>query len=208
MNLKTLLSAIFLLSALALSQKCLNHAGKEVNWFVILRTPGVKNPSYHYYDNNTRDSFAFYTSSPDQPNHPIYNTFTSLSKSDNQIIAWNDQIPNGSSSHTKAHSKTVIGYSLASNTGIVVVHSFPNYPTIIEHTINPTILINQSIYGQHFLCFKSGVATKEILAKTSLINPNHYGNKSKINFSMASNRNISFIQSYLNSQIWMLALAA
>lgn len=200
---KTMLCAILLLSTLALSQKCLNHAGKEVNWFVILRTPGATNPSYHYYDSNTKDGFAFYTTSPDQPNHPIYNTFTSLSSSDHGIIAWNDQHPNGSTSSTKAHSKTVIGYNLATNSGIVTVHSMPQYPSITEHTINPKIADSQSVYGQHFFCLNSGAATKDILTKASIITPYYFANTNKENFNMTTSRNSSYIQSCSNSQIWI-----
>lgn len=179
MILKNILTALLLLGTLTLSQKCLNHAGKEVNWFVILKTPGAANPSYHYYDSDTKDNFAYYASSPDQPNHPVYNTFNSLSNSEHAIIAWNDQHPNGSTSSTKAHSKTVVGYHTAANSGIVAVHSMPLYPTITEHTINPKISDSQSVYGQHFFCFNSGAATKEILTKASVITPFYYANTNK-----------------------------
>lgn len=71
----------FLLLILAINtQKCLNHAGNEVNWFVILRSPGTATPSYHYFDSNSKD-FSYHAGSPDQVNHPVYNTFTSLSNS-------------------------------------------------------------------------------------------------------------------------------
>ena len=179
MILKNILTALLLLGTLTLSQKCLNHAGKEVNWFVILKTPGATNPSYHYYDSDTKDNFAYYASSPDQPNHPVYNTFNSLSNSEHAIIAWNDQHPNGSRSSTKAHSKTVVGYHTAANSGIVAVHSMPLYPTITEHTINPKISDSQSVYVQHFFCFNSGAATKEILTKASVITPFYYANTNK-----------------------------
>lgn len=195
-----MLTVLLLLSTLALSQKCLNHAGKEVNWLVILKTPGATSPSYHYYDSDTTDSFTYYASSPDQPNHPVYNTFNSLSNSEHGIIAWNDQLPNGSTSSTKAHSKTVIGYNITANSGIVAVHSMPLYPTITEHTINPKIADSQSVYGQHFFCFNSGAATKDILTKASIITPFYYANTNKENFNMTSSRSISSIQNYSNSQ--------
>jgi hypothetical protein len=201
------LVGILLLVALGSCQKCLNHAGKEVNWFVILITPGSVAESYHYYDSDSRDSFTYHLGEPDQLRHPIYNTFNYLSNSTYEIIAWNDQLPNGSTSSAKAHSKTVIGYDLAAQTGIVIDHSMPLYPAINQKDINSTISDSQSVYGQHFFCFKSGFQTKDILTKSSIISPYFYANTRKDDFTLVtSSKNLS-IQVCLNSPIWTLAAA-
>lgn len=54
-------SIVFLLlCGLATCQKCYNHAGNEVDWFVILITPGSVSESYLYFDSNTKDGFTHY----------------------------------------------------------------------------------------------------------------------------------------------------
>lgn len=60
----------------AQSQKCLDHTGKEVDWFVILITPGSVSESYLYFDSNSNENFVHYLGEPDRINHPIHNTFT------------------------------------------------------------------------------------------------------------------------------------
>jgi hypothetical protein len=124
------LIVFLLLCSLGSSQKCYNHAGKEVDWFVILITPGSVSESYLYFDSQTKDNFTHYQGEPDSVNHPIYNTFTKLSASGYDIIAWNDQLPNGSASSSKAHSKTVVGYGAEALSGIFFDHSMPMYPAI------------------------------------------------------------------------------
>lgn len=165
---------------------------------MILIPPASLSESYLYFDSNTKDNFTHYQGEPDAPSHPIYNSFKSLSASGYDIIAWNDQLPNGSASSSKAHSKTVIGYGAEALSGVFFVHSMPMYPAIKGKTINETINDSQSIYGQHAFCFNSGNKTKELLTKASIITPYFYSNTANANFSMSTSSNTLFIQTFSN----------
>lgn len=62
---------------------------------------------------------------------------------------WNDEIPDGATSSSKAHSKGVMGYT--SSTGFLLRHSVPRFPPH-KHTGYQGLPDNERIYGQTFIC--------------------------------------------------------
>ena len=62
---------------------------------------------------------------------------------------WNDEIPNGATSSSKAHSKGVMGY--ASDGGFLLRHSTPRFPPH-QSSGYSGLPDNERIYGQTFLC--------------------------------------------------------
>jgi len=56
------------------------------------------------------------------------------------LIAWNDEFPSGSTKSSGAHSKGVIAYDAKTDSGFMLTHSVPKYPTVNDdNTIDPTI---------------------------------------------------------------------
>ncbi len=90
---------------------------------------------YLYFDGDSTN-FTVFEASPDVEGQPLFNTLNSISNADYEIIAWNDQLPNGSTSSSRAHSKTLVAYNEAENTGLLIDHSMPTYPDIKEKVIN------------------------------------------------------------------------
>lgn len=136
------ITVLLLLVLTCNSQECINHKGEAVDWFVILTTPrsvaNIRgNQGYHYFDSNTVKGFKYYFGTPDAAHHPIYNTLKKLSHPNYEVIAWSDSPPNQTTNGVRAHSKTVVGYNLENQTGIVLVHSVPKFPYIQRHHINP-----------------------------------------------------------------------
>ena len=62
---------------------------------------------------------------------------------------WNDEIPDGGTSSSKAHSKGVMGYS--SEAGFLLRHSTPRFPPH-KRTGYHGLPENEHIYGQTYLC--------------------------------------------------------
>jgi len=71
-------------------------------------------------------------------------------------------MPNGTTSSTKAHSKHIIAYN-DDFVGIVIIHSMPAFPSVIDNKLNRNIDDSQNIYGQHLICLTTGNFTKSIL---------------------------------------------
>ena len=149
-----LLLCLGCLLPIALAQSCRNHLNQSVDWFVTLHMPNLTAPGYLYYDPSL-STFAIYGVGPDSPGHPLATTFSALNRPDHEVIAWNDQKPNGSQSSSLAHSKTLAVYNTISGEGVFIVHSMPKYPDIQGKAINYTIDASQKIYGQHFLCMRA-----------------------------------------------------
>lgn len=90
-------------------------------------------------------------------------------------ISWNDQLPNGSTSSTKAHSKSISAYDPKTQTGFFIAHSIPQYPAFINNVVNRTINISQQKYGQHLLCISGDkLFMLNLITKVMPIRPNVY----------------------------------
>jgi len=118
---------VLLLFGICLSQTCRNHQGQSVSWLLVINAPKSVSPGYLYFDSTfTSDKFMFYKQASDSAGNPIYNTLSSFNAQNVKWLAWNDQPPNGgSSSSTKAHSKSIVAYDYVSYDGVIVVHSLP-----------------------------------------------------------------------------------
>lgn len=166
-----IVTAVFVsLLTIATAQKCISHQGKEVDWYLQLHLPASLSNTYLYFDSTTTDiHFQHIASSPDSENHPLFNTLTQINTLANaEYLAWNDEHPDGSTTSVRAHSKQVLLFDKESKEGIVIVHSMPGYPAIVDHQVQTAIPSGQRIYGQHFLCIGvSGPTMSSIIAKSS-----------------------------------------
>lgn len=184
-SIKLLIITFTLLQILVSAQYCLNHEREAVGWFVILIPPQTVSKGYLYFDDDSTN-FTIFEASPDVDGHPLFNTLNSISDSEYEIIAWNDQLPNGSTSSSRAHSKTVVAYNEAMGTGLFIDHSMPTYPDVKNKTVNETRSSSQRVYGQHVLCFGSGEHTTALLGRAANINPYYYTNNNKFAFPSVS----------------------
>ncbi len=100
------------LIVLANSQPCLDINGNPVNWWVKLIYPGSVPGGFAYLDSSfAAPSFVNYQQEADSPGSPMYNTLNQINTMGLQTSAWNDEMPNGTTSSTKAHSKGVLAYN-------------------------------------------------------------------------------------------------
>lgn len=145
--------------AIANATKCLNNKGEEVYWWVMLLTPNsISNVHYAYYDSTfVGSSFELFTQDPSEPTSALGRTLTQINTLNLETIAWNDEKPDGSTSSSSAHSKTVIAINPKMAHGFAIVHSIPKYPGFSENRVNITIGSSQRIYGQHAFCFSETV---------------------------------------------------
>jgi hypothetical protein len=179
---------LLLLYGLCVSQSCLNHQGQSVSWLLVINAPKSISSGYLYFDSTfTSDKFVLYKQGSDSAGNPIYNTLSSFNNRNVKWLAWNDQPPNGSSTSSKAHSKSVIAFDYISYDGVIIAHSLPSFPQIINNVVNVTIAQSQTVYAQHFLCISSPKAiTIDVLTKSSVIKPNIYANTTDKSYTMKS----------------------
>jgi deoxyribonuclease-2 len=155
---------------------------------LLINTPGAVSKGYLYFDSTfTTDKFVYYAEKSDSIGNPLYNTLSSLNHKNVKLMAWNDQAPNGSASSTKAHAKSIIGFDSATSNGVVIDHSMPQFPAVINNVVNVTIGNSQTIYGQHFFCMSTPSSiTVDVLTKSSIIKPNVYENSTGKSYSMTT----------------------
>lgn len=79
----------------------------------------------------------------------LSNTLTQIYKGSHGYVMWNDEIPNGGTSSSKAHAKGVMGYD--ANSGFFLRHSTPRFPPHRSSGYKG-LPDNERIYGQTFLC--------------------------------------------------------
>lgn len=131
---------LVLLVSLASSQSCLDINGNPVTWWAKLIYPGSVPGGFGYFDSTfSAPSFVQYQQSVDSTGTPLYNTLNQINTMNLQTTAWNDEMPNGTTSSTKAHSKGVLAYNQQSMLGFFLCHSIPQYPAFIGFNINITI---------------------------------------------------------------------
>lgn len=94
------------------------------------------------------------------------NTLSQIYKGSEGYVMWNDEIPNGATSSSKAHSKGVMGYS--STGGFLLRHSTPRFPphkTSGYHGLPE----DEHIYGQTYLCTTVSLAELNRIAGNYLV---------------------------------------
>ena len=133
---------------------CLDNKGNAVSWWVMINTPkAILQAEYIYFDSSfTSSNFQMYTDQPGASNTALGRTMSQINSLNLQSIAWNDEKPDGSTSSSAAHSKTVIAQNPSSNSGFVIDHSLPSYPSFAKNLVNFTIGDSQRVYGQHVFC--------------------------------------------------------
>ena len=152
---------LFTLTVVINTQQCLNNEGARVSWWVMLTTPKPSSssppspppPTYLYYDSTSASpNFTVFYTEPSGPSTALTLTLLQINTLSLQTIAWNDANPNGSTSSTSAHSKTVLAKSLSTSLGFLLDHSLPSYPSFLFNLVSPTISPSQKIYAQHLFC--------------------------------------------------------
>lgn len=145
MRLGRILTAAFWLLALVdqalCSISCLNNEGSAVDWWVVLKVPGkINKTGYGYYDSKySSPKLTVYSNPPDQQFTAMWRTLDQINSLALQVVAWNDENPNGTVSSSLAHSKTVIGVHSSEKYGFMMVHSIPKYPAFVGSRVNHTI---------------------------------------------------------------------
>eukprot|EP00825_Cyclidium_porcatum_P048509 TRINITY_DN816_c0_g1_i6.p1 TRINITY_DN816_c0_g1~~TRINITY_DN816_c0_g1_i6.p1 ORF type:complete len:461 (+),score=50.16 TRINITY_DN816_c0_g1_i6:30-1412(+) len=147
----------FLTVAYSSAQKvqCLNEDGKPVDWWVIMKLPIAFNTGldYMYFDASSNSL---------EPKTKITGLDSSLFRTLAQIadqttgktasVFWNDQPPHEPlPPFTFAHQKGFLGFDLNGD-GFILVHSAPNFVTVIDKKVQLTYPSTSLRYGQHFMC--------------------------------------------------------
>lgn len=166
-----LLSVVFFNSGAQCATTCINNEGIAVDWWVVLKVPGkLGKTGFGYYDSQTTVAkMGLRTNPPDQQNTALWRTLEQINTAGLQVVAWNDENPNGTTSSSLAHSKTVIAVSQTEKMGFIMVHSIPKYPAFSGNKVNQTIASSELIYGQHVLCMTVSHANLEIMAAKLLV---------------------------------------
>lgn len=115
-----------------------------------------------YYDSESRSEFQTESNLGDQSS-PLMRTLSLISDQTTEQTAsifWNDQPPNQSRpSPSFAHAKGFMGFDLQGN-GFTVIHSAPNFVSVIDRRVVLEYPTEQTKFGQHFFCITmSGLST-------------------------------------------------
>ena len=166
-----LITLFFIFFYVGECQKCLNHLGQAVDWWVILKVPPkIGKSGFGYYDSTySHSSFNYVSLHVDETSTALYNTLQQINTYSLESVAWNDEKPTGQTSTTLAHSKGLIGFNATSKLGFLISHSLPKYPEYINHKVNITIAPSQNFYGQHLLCVSMSLNELNKLAYRLLI---------------------------------------
>ena len=180
-----MLPLLLLFIAAATADRCLDNSGAEVAWWVMLNTPSsITNTSFGYYDSTmAQNEFVLYSQEASSEGTALGRTLLQINSINLQVIAWNDEKPNGTTSSSLAHSKAVIAFSETNSRGFVLDHSIPQYPAFVDSKVNVSISSSQKIYGQHVFCMSLPLADIENIAgNLRTIYANVY--KSTVTFSI------------------------
>lgn len=147
----------------------LDESGKAVDWWFMYKTPKLKATNqtgtatgfeYAYFDSNS----AAVVRSPytlDSDNGALFHTLDSLFSNPSANTGWllyNDETPDGHTSLTLGHTKGAIGFDVASDSAVWLIHSWPKFPTP-DDSAQPS-----PMFGQTFLCIALDLATARQLA--------------------------------------------
>lgn len=164
---KTLI--ILTLVGLSLSQSCISKSGQNVDWWIVMKSPGAKN-GFGYIDAQMEAAGVDFIQvignlSFIQEGHAVHSTMKQINDQQLQHVAWSDQPPGTDPSSTFAHSKGFIAFSLATQQGFIMDHSLPRFPEFFPNmTVNLTNANNSNTYGQHLFCMTLDLAELESIA--------------------------------------------
>ena len=110
--------------------QCVNEKGKEVDWFIAMRLNPDKDPRvYAVIDSLNSDDWR--TTNEES----IFgNLFDAVVPGNDTVIAWNDNPADNetSASNSYAHSKGLMAVEKSGESGFLLAHSIPNFPTITD----------------------------------------------------------------------------
>lgn len=160
------------------NQSCLSPSGSSVSWWVSLIFPNTLPSGYAYFDSTfTNSTFSIYKQNPDTLQAALGQTLQQINSLGLQTLGWNDEMPNGSTSSSKAHSKGVLAYNSAAMNGFFLCHSIPKYPAFNKLKVNISIDASEKIYAQHAFCLSTGSdVLADLITKILPTRPNLYAN--------------------------------
>lgn len=164
MNLQPLLSALSDVNA------------TPVDWWFIYKYPHKVGPApgstgfeFLYMDSNSITGPQLSTVTLDHDQCAVAATLKQIFSEGTTAgyILWNDEIPpspavpNPSDNGAKAHSKGILGFDKASDSGFYLLHSTPRFP--LAGSIDLPEMEEQ--YGQTYLCISIDYATANVIAE-------------------------------------------
>lgn len=168
---------------------CLDGSNKPVAWWTKLKLPSSLGIAKHLYydssdDQSASTSFRAEDLKIDDEGSALYNTLNQINsyqRADLQILAFNDQFPNGKTYSSKAHAKGVIVFEPEKNAGFYIMHSTPKFPAIDDFTVSPKLPQSGWVYGQNYLCITiDNDGLSNILSSLSVSQPNVYYDNAKL----------------------------
>ena len=151
-----LVSLLLVLTAPAVSLRCVDNMGKSVDWFIALRMTGANSRRIYLVLSNVNKRFQF--AREDELMNPL---FSQVSLDKHKGAFWSDQAPGdgGHASSSFAHDKGMFVFDPASSTGFQMTHSVPLFPNVSGDKIDPISNVD-SLYGQSFVCLS--IKTKAV----------------------------------------------
>jgi len=143
---------------------CLDESGNFADYWAALKANA--GTEMYYHDADTGSKFAS-AKSMGGTDGAVVNTINQLYGSLGKSFAYamyNDEIPGGSTSSTRAHSKGVILFN--GDQGFWLVHSFPKWPSAVEDGYKG---LPSETYGQSFFCVSFRLSQLEKIATVHLL---------------------------------------
>jgi len=165
------------------SLDCLDASMSPVAWWAKLKLPQAVKRSAHLYYDSASDaageiSFRGQNINIDDEGSALFNTLDQLnhmSRSNINILAFNDEFPNGATHSNRAHAKGVIAFDTSSKTGFYLMHSTPKFPAIDDSIVNPKLPPTGLLYGQNYMCITIDTqGLSSIIASLKVSHPNIY----------------------------------
>lgn len=177
---------VALIGAARVGAGCVNEAGGNVDWFVMLKYPNSYN--YVYADNNNRYG-SYGTTNLTSLNNPVGRVVTPMYSGRANYIVYNDQAPGQLYSSHKGHTKGAVIWD--GSTIQWLVHSVPKFLVngATRYAYPPSGMAN----GQSFLCVTLSVLELEQVAQYLYYTwPNIYST------------NVNWGMFHQNSFMWMV----
>ena len=140
---------------------CLSREGDPVPWFTLIKYPGeitATGARYAYLDSTIGFQYKVILGSMcDTESEALPNTIDAINAipiEDLNVMIYNDEIPHGKTSSSGAHAKGIIAFDNNTKTGVYIMHSIPNFPSIDKDgmTINSSLPDTCQEYGQNAYC--------------------------------------------------------
>ena len=110
------------LSQLIFTQACIGESGRNVDWWVVLKT--TKNVAYGYFDSEMESratAFIVKDLPFSNPSGAVSRTLVQINTLNNmETMAWSDQPPGDTASSSYAHAKGLITFSRANGKGYAI----------------------------------------------------------------------------------------